>query len=121
MLSRLNKWLGIRIVAALGDFEDAGPVRLKLWDWFLTYFPGHITCQQFENFVYDYHEGLLPEKQLHRFEFHMHICPMCESALKTYVRTVKLTGQLFDEKDADVPAEVPQELINAMLAARQKD
>ena len=121
MVMRFFKWLGIRIVAMLGDYYEAGPVRLKLWDIFLKYFPGHITCEQFENFVHDYHEGLLPEKQLHRFEFHLKICPMCESSFKSYVRTVELTGHLFDEKDSDVPDEVPQELINAMLAARQKD
>ena len=118
MRLRLVKWLGIRIVSALGDYDEAGPVRLKLWDPFLSYFPGHITCEQFEKFVFEYYEGVLPEKQRGRFEFHLHICPMCESAFESYVRTVELTGSLFEDKDSAIPEDLPQELINAMLAAR---
>ncbi len=118
MLSRLVRWLGIRFVAALGEHDKAGPLKRKLGALFLAYFPGQISCEQFERFVYDYYEGLLPEKQRKRFEFHMRICPMCESAFTGYVRTVELTGRLFAESDGKLPDDVPQELINAMLAAR---
>lgn len=118
MLSRITNWLGMRFVAALGEHDKAGPVKRKLGALFLAYFPGQIRCEEFEQFVFDYYEGVLPQKQRKRFEFHMRICPMCESAFKPYVRTVELTGRLFDEKDSVVPDDVPQELINAMLAAR---
>ena len=119
MRLRLIRWLGYRIAAALGDLDAASPVRLKLWDLFRKFYPGHITCEQFEHFVFDYHEGVLPVDQRRRFEFHLHRCPMCESAFAAYVRSVELTGSLCEGEDNAVPADLPRELINAMLAARR--
>lgn len=119
MDSRLAQWLGIRLVAAMGAHDKAGTIRRKLGALFLAYFPGQISCQEFESFVYEYYERQLPEDQRKRFEFHMRICPMCESAFNVYVRTIELTGRVFDSQDELIPDEVPQELVNAMLAARR--
>lgn len=119
MFSRITNWLGSRFVAALGDHEKAGPLKRRLGALFLEYFPGQIRCDEFESFVFDYHEGVLSEKQRKRFEFHMRICPMCDSAFQAYVRTVELTGRLFDDSQAALPGDVPQGLINAMLVSRR--
>ena len=118
MFARMTNWLGVRLVTALGRHDQAGPVKRKLGALFLAHFPGQIACEEFERFVFDYHEGLLPDRQRRRFEFHMRICPMCQSAFATYVRTVELTGRVFEENVDVVPEDVPQELINAMVAAR---
>ena len=118
MATRLTNWLVTRIVAALGEHDEAGPIKRKLGALFLAYFPGQITCTEFESFVYEYHEGELAEMERKRFKFHMQICPMCESAFRTYIRTVELTGRVFEKSTDVLPDDVPRELINAMLAAR---
>lgn len=118
MVSRIVQWLGIRLVDALGGHDNARPVKRKLGALFLAYFPGQMSCREFENFVYDYYEQQLHEDQRKRFEFHMRICPMCELAFKAYVGTSELTSRIFEKEDEVVPTEeVPQELVNAMLAA----
>ena len=121
MISRLTQWLGLRLLPALGSHDKAGPVKRKLSAPLLKYFPCHISCREFEDFVYDYYERQLPEERRPLFEYHMRICPMCESAFKAYVHTIELTGRIFEKQDKMAPTdEVPQKLVNAMLAARRR-
>ncbi len=122
MISRLAQWLALRLVGALGSHDKAGPVKRKLGALFLEYFPGQITCREFESFVYDYYENQLPEDKRELFEFHMRICPMCKSAFMAYVRTVELTGLVFEKPANDGVVscdEALQELVNVMLVARR--
>ena len=121
MISRLAQWLGLRLVRALRSHDKAGPIKRKLGALFLGYFPGQISCQEFEDFVYDYYERQLPEERRPLFEYHMRICPTCASAFKAYMHTIELTGRIFEKQDKMVPTdEVPQKLVNAMLAARRR-
>ncbi len=85
---------------------------------FLRYFPGQITCAEFEAFILDYHEGNLGERQRKLFEFHLSICPMCQVQFASYLRTIEVGKRVFDNGDEPVPKEVEDELVNAILAAR---
>jgi anti-sigma factor RsiW len=51
------------------------------------------------------------------FDRHMAVCPSCVSYLKTYEKTVLLTKVAGDDP---VPAEVPESLVHAILAARAR-
>jgi anti-sigma factor RsiW len=51
------------------------------------------------------------------FDRHMAACPSCVNYLKTYEKTVLLTKSAAEDP---VPAEVPESLIQAILAARGK-
>jgi len=50
------------------------------------------------------------------FERHLAACPPCQAYLDTYDKTVELAKQ--SGGDDPVPAEVPESLIAAILAAR---
>ncbi|MGH9429471.1 MAG: anti-sigma factor family protein, partial [Terriglobia bacterium] len=79
-----------------------------------------ITCREFVEFLADYLAGALPRASLAEFEFHLTDCPDCVLYLKSYEATVWLGKEAFADLEAPVPAEVPEELIEGILAARSK-
>ena len=114
-LNWLRRWMRQK----LQNRDAAGPIMLWLGTLFLRYFPFQITCGEFERFVIDYYEGELKPAQRKRFEFHMSICPMCETHFRSYVRAIELGQQLCAADERNAPVELPGELVNAILAARQ--
>lgn len=87
--------------------------------WYLRVSPRMITCREFNEFIIEYVEGTLTDKQVSLFERHMKICPMCRHFLKTYIATYKAKNYIFPHEDIDVPDVVPQELIDAILDVKQ--
>ena len=83
--------------------------------------PGMVTCQQLEGFMVDYLEGTLPKGQRRKFDLHLRLCPDCWRYLEAYQRTISLSRAACRDPDAPVPADVPEELVKAILAAREKD
>jgi len=79
-----------------------------------------MTCQEFIEFVWKYLDELLPEEQRETFDEHLAVCPGCVNYLANYSETMRLVGQAFAESDAELPDEVPQELITAILDARSR-
>lgn len=81
--------------------------------------PGMITCTQFEDFVIDYLEGTLPASQRRQFEIHMKVCRECREYLAAYKAGIQAlkTGM----EAPDLPADVPEDLIEAVVAARSAD
>jgi anti-sigma factor RsiW len=79
-----------------------------------------MTCRQFIGFLMEYHSGELCEVEHVRFEEHLAECPDCVSYLKSYQETIKLGKAVFVSFDEPVPDEVPEELVQAILAARAK-
>ncbi|RMH17086.1 MAG: hypothetical protein D6696_16670 [Acidobacteria bacterium] len=74
-----------------------------------------LTCRELADFLLDYLEGELPAAQARTFADHLAACPACESYLDSYRRTVALERQAFADDDCDVP----EELVQAILAARR--
>lgn len=74
------------------------------------------TCQEILDFLGDYVSGELPAAQREEFERHLAICPPCVDYLKTYEQTIRL-GKCAC---GDVDEKPPEELIKAILAARQE-
>jgi len=64
-----------------------------------------------------YLDNELPDDQRAEFDRHMAACPSCVDYLETYEKTVQLTKTSADDP---VPAEVPESLVQAILAARKK-
>ena len=77
----------------------------------------HLTCQQLIDFIMSYLDNELPDDQRAEFDRHMAACPSCVDYLETYEKTVQLTKTAADDP---VPAEVPESLVQAILAARKK-
>ena len=95
--------------------SEPGPAKKRMGSWLLRNVPGLLTCAQFEEFVFEYSEGTLPEQQRARFETHLALCPMCRVHFDSYVRATAL-GQLVFEEDG-LPEDMPEELVGAILIA----
>jgi anti-sigma factor RsiW len=74
-----------------------------------------VTCRELDGFLAAYVAGELPERTRAAFERHLAICPNCVEYLRAYEATIRLERELA--RDEPVPAEVPEELVQAVLAA----
>jgi anti-sigma factor RsiW len=79
-----------------------------------------ITCREFEDFVIRYLDGELPAKQAKTFEWHMRICRECREYLSAYRRAIEIGKAALGPADKPVPAEVPEDLVKAVLESREK-
>lgn len=78
-----------------------------------------MNCRELIEFLVDYRDGHLPPEQRAEFERHLAICGPCVTYLKTYEQTIRLAKCCCGE-DRPVPADVPEELVKAILAARRR-
>ncbi len=78
-----------------------------------------MTCRTFIDFLMEYLSGELPASQREEFDAHLAECVECVAYLKTYNETVTLGKAAFEDPDAAVPADVPEDLVKAILAARR--
>jgi anti-sigma factor RsiW len=78
-----------------------------------------VTCREFADFIMGYLDRELPAEVQAPFERHISRCPACERYLHQYKATVAAGKAAFCAPEADVPDDVPEELILAILASRQ--
>ena len=79
-----------------------------------------ITCKEFEDFVLSYLDGELPSRQRSRFEWHLRICRECRDYLAAYQRAAELGRAVSPSPNEPVPEDVPEDLIKAILDARER-
>ncbi len=77
-----------------------------------------MTCQEFIDFLMDYDDGNLPATHRALFDEHLSICPDCVNYLASYRAATALGKSAFSMTADPVPAEVPRELVQAILCAR---
>lgn len=85
-----------------------------------------LTCRELADFLMDYVDGELAGDVRERFEHHLTLCPNCVRYVSAYRKTADLSRKAYEtlEADADRPARdagAPEELIEAILAARARD
>ena len=73
-----------------------------------------LTCQEVIEFLFAYVEGELPAAERARFDQHLAVCPHCVDYVQGYRESIRLGKAAFAEVD-----EVPEELVDAILAARR--
>ena len=78
-----------------------------------------VTCREFADFMMDYLSGELPSESRAQFDHHLSLCVNCQKYLVSYEETIKLGKRAFDDDDAALPADVPEALVKAILAARR--
>jgi len=78
-----------------------------------------MNCREFVDFLMTYLDGELDEEPARVFEEHMQLCPPCLTFLDTYRETIRL-GRCACREAAPVLEEAPEELIQAILAARRE-
>lgn len=74
----------------------------------------YITCREVIEFLIDYLDGELSAEELRQFQRHLAVCASCVAYLQTYEQTVRLA------RDLDEEIELPEELIEAVLASRTR-
>ena len=78
-----------------------------------------MTCREFADFIGDYLSGELSADVLASFERHLSRCENCEKYLAGYRESVQLGKLALSDVDDAPPADVPQDLVDAILAARR--
>lgn len=76
-----------------------------------------MTCRECGEFLSDYLAGELPSDVRSTFERHLSLCPNCVTYLEQYRATVRAGQAAFGD---DAEADVPEELIRAILASRRR-
>ena len=79
-----------------------------------------MTCREFADFLADYLSGELSPGTRAQFERHLEVCPNCVAYLSNYRDTIVLGRTVTAEDDASVPADVPEDLVKAILASRRR-
>jgi anti-sigma factor RsiW len=74
-----------------------------------------MTCLEIADFLMDYLSGELPPDVRAQFDRHLSVCPNCRAYIATYQATIDLGRKAFAAPDADAQAEVPEELVSAIL------
>ena len=75
-----------------------------------------VTCREFVEFLDDYLSGVLPEPTRTAFDAHLAACPACVAYMKSYQATLRAEKAAFSFRDDSLPAGVPEELVQAVLA-----
>ena len=79
-----------------------------------------MTCREFADFMADYLGGELPADARAEFDHHLGLCVNCRKYLTGYEATVTLGRAAFQDDSAVLPADVPEPLVKAILAARSR-
>jgi anti-sigma factor RsiW len=77
-----------------------------------------MTCQELTTFLDDYLAGELPPRVLESFRRHLALCETCRFYLQTYGATIELARAALHERSEEPLEPVPDELVQAILAAR---
>jgi anti-sigma factor RsiW len=79
-----------------------------------------MTCRELADFIGDYISGELLAGTRAAFDRHLSVCPNCRHYLAGYKATIELGRRAFEDDSADIPPDVPEELVKAILAARKR-
>ena len=77
-----------------------------------------MTCKELIEFLSEYLDGELPQDVGTTFEKHLAICPDCVAYVTSYGKTIDLAKETILRPDTPVPDDVPEDLVDAILAAK---
>lgn len=80
--------------------------------------PRALTCRELVEFVDDYLARALDGDTLAGFEKHLSDCPACVAYLQTYEQSIRMGRAALRASDDPVPAGIPEDLVQAILATR---
>jgi anti-sigma factor RsiW len=79
-----------------------------------------LNCHQCMDFLADYLDGSLPPAQRAVFQKHLSLCPQCVRYIESYKECIQLGKACCHCDQDEIPPEVPDDLVKAILAAREK-
>jgi anti-sigma factor RsiW len=74
-----------------------------------------LTCREAIAFLADYLDGRLPLAERRLLDEHLGACAECVAYLRSYSQTIRLA---HDTGDDDLPTAIPDDLVRAILAAK---
>ena len=80
-----------------------------------------MTCRELADFLLDYVNEDLPSDVRQSFDRHLTLCSNCVAYVRAYRTTIEMGRRAFADVDAEAGADVPPELVQAILAARKAD
>ena len=80
-----------------------------------------MTCREIADFISDYLAGELPGEISAAFEHHLSRCQNCVSYISSLRSTIDVSGRAFEQQPIDPPLPMPEELVQAILAARRSN
>ncbi len=78
-----------------------------------------MKCRELAEFLYEYCSGDLAVERREHFEFHLTKCKNCHEYLVQYEMTIKVGKIACGEASDELPENIPEELVKAVLAARK--
>jgi predicted anti-sigma-YlaC factor YlaD len=79
-----------------------------------------ITCAELVESLGAYHDGELSSIRRHHIDAHLGRCARCRNYAKSYAATVGLAKSAMKDPGAATPQPLPEDLVQAILAARAK-
>ena len=79
-----------------------------------------MNCRELAGFIRAYLDGELSFREKMAFKTHLAMCADCRAYLKTYEETVRMGKKVFEEDADEIPDEVPEDLVKAVLESRKK-
>ena len=79
----------------------------------------YISCQELIDFLDRYVDGELPAPMRAKFEEHLEVCDACVDYLHSYRETIRLAAAAWRDEELAIE-DVPSQLIDAILAVRQR-
>jgi len=80
-----------------------------------------MICREFIALLDLYRTREAPEEQLLLCEQHLAVCASCRAYLDSYEKTIALGRAACLDLEGPVPADVPEDLIRALLTLRPRD
>lgn len=102
----------------MSERQNTGLMR-RLKGFMFRHMHSMISCREFEAFILDYLDGSLASAQKKKFEWHLRVCRECREYLAAYKRTIEVGKTVLGPADESVPAEVPEDLVKAVLDSRK--
>lgn len=79
-----------------------------------------LTCRDIAEFLMQYRDRELPWPRRAIFNLHLAFCRSCRAYMRSYDITVEIARLSMTPESNPAPADVPEELIRAILASRAK-
>ncbi len=80
-----------------------------------------MTCKELIGFLMDYVDGELPPNEQHRFDRHLDLCDDCTAYVASYRETVRLGKMICRPGKDELPPDIPEDLVRAILQARRTE
>jgi predicted anti-sigma-YlaC factor YlaD len=79
-----------------------------------------MTCREVTDILDRYIDGDLPKRQRLFIRLHLMMCRNCRNYLRTYRQTIRAAKTLTSTPHDPPPQDMPEELVQAILASRAK-